>query len=467
MQHPLRGRPTLRSGVTGVDLEGETLILDAGTGVLLRSTSGPVPLGAAELERLGLTAGSRPLDRRELIKVAAAAGLVAVVLPDAAAAASDGNAAGASGVVDTGFDANIAQDLFGLVDDVAIRADGGLLVAGKFSRVGTSDLQDVALLTTSGAVASGFEDYARYSASGYGAYAALDTGSALIVGASYSQLSDVDANVAFGGPVFTVDGDGDAAKLLFSGAGNPDDSVLALAEDADGKILVGGYFANIAFEDIPTLARLLPNGIVDASFSPFDVAEDTANGQVRSIAVMPSGRIVIGGAFQSVGGVTRPGAAILEANGLVADGLTANLDGNVNAVAIDRNGRILLGGAFTEVDGAAQVAVARYHANGVLDDTFVPAIDFGYVNSIAVQTNGRIVVGGSFSAGDPTTFESEARIDNLARLHDNGALDRSLPDLDLDGDVDVVRIMDSGALVVGGTFTRIGGEDRTYLARLT
>ena len=44
------------------------------------------------------------------------------------------------------------------------------------------------------------------------------------------------------------------------------------------------------------IGRLNPDGSIDATFNP------GANGPVRSIAVQPDGRIVVGGNFTTLGG---------------------------------------------------------------------------------------------------------------------------------------------------------------------
>lgn len=471
------GVPRLRSDVTAVRLDAELLVMDPGTGVLLRLSAsddraatgpdGPSP-APDHLRQLGLTVGSTPLDRRSLISAAATLGVTTVLLPPAAEAASV-SFTSATGAVDQSLDASIGGDPTHRVADVALRADGRMLVVGTFTQVGSTTLEDVALLEPNGAVVTGFEAYSAYRGfTSAGAFAALDTGDALIVGASYSSLSvaDADPNVVdLGGPIFSVTADGSPSALLSSGTDNPSDDVLALAEDGAGRILVGGLFENIAFEPIPALARLEANGAVDTSFAPFDANTESFS-RIAAIAVLPDGRIAIGGAFTSVGGVSRPGTAILAANGDLAAGLEATLDGNVNALAIDRSGGILVGGEFYEVDGGSRIGLARYHGNGVLDDGFQATIDFGSVQSIAVQPDGRILVGGDLHAGDPTTFVPDSRIHNLVRLEENGAVDRSLPDLGLDGAVTTVKVADNGAIIIGGEFTEVDGVTRRYVARV-
>src|SRR6185436_18266001 len=88
-------------------------------------------------------------------------------------------------------------------------------------------------------------------------------------------------------------------------------SVLALARQSDGKILVGGDFTTFNSMGLPYLVRLNEDGSVDSSFS----SAEALNGSVRSIALQPDGRIIIAGGFTAVGTTPRPYIARLNADG--------------------------------------------------------------------------------------------------------------------------------------------------------
>src|SRR5262249_60852526 len=81
-----------------------------------------------------------------------------------------------------------------------------------------------------------------------------------------------------------------------SGADNP---VLAVALHGDGSVLIGGEFSS--FNSIPRshVARLNSNGTLDNDFDP----GTGANGSVQAIAVLSSGKILIGGSFTSYNGL--------------------------------------------------------------------------------------------------------------------------------------------------------------------
>jgi uncharacterized delta-60 repeat protein len=80
---------------------------------------------------------------------------------------------------------------------------------------------------------------------------------------------------------------------------NVSSSIDAVAVQSDGKILIGGFFTLVGGITRNRVARLNSDGSLDTGFNP------DANGVVRALAVQSDGKIIIGGGFTTVGGVTR------------------------------------------------------------------------------------------------------------------------------------------------------------------
>lgn len=463
----------LRDGVRLIRLDEETLVVEPDAGVLIRlPSSNDDEVEARALRILQLDGGAEPLDRRSLLQAAGTLGVAAILLPAASAAASRVTFTSATGTV-AALDANIFDGYSGSVNDIALRDDGSILVVGGFGKVGATFLANVALLSSTGALDDGFaEGYDAYNnVESDGALAVLDTGSRILVGASYTSLLDlntgVTADLRF--PLHAVTEAGAATAVLSAGTAEPSTRAQCLAQDGLGRVLVGGAFANIGGVAQAAIARIHPNGVVDTSFAP--ALEPWSD--VRALAVSThDGTIVIGGFFSmTVGGVTRSNAARLFANGGLDPSFDPDVDGNVEAVAFDADRGILLGGTFWNVGSSAtpteRRSLARFEADGTFDATFDAEIVDGAVLAIAVQSDEGIVIGGTFTElGGVGGFTASSRY-GLARLESNGALDTTLPNLGIDGDVRVIRVEDSGDLLIGGTFTRVGGEPRTYLARIT
>ena len=87
------------------------------------------------------------------------------------------------------------------------------------------------------------------------------------------------------------------AELGFNPSSNY--SARAIVPQPDGKILIGGNFSTINGVTRNRIARLNSDGTLDTGFNP------NASSNVLSIVLQPDGKIIIGGSFSTVGGVTR------------------------------------------------------------------------------------------------------------------------------------------------------------------
>jgi len=102
------------------------------------------------------------------------------------------------------------------------------------------------------------------------------------------------------------------------------------------------------------------------------------------------------------------------------------------------------------------VAIASARAQTV--DSFNPAPQ-GTINTMVVQPNGQILLGGSFTMVGGQLFS------NLARLNMDGSLDGSF-NPQVRGSVSALMVQTNGAILVGGGFASVAGQSRSYLARL-
>src|SRR5579871_2584106 len=75
------------------------------------------------------------------------------------------------------------------------------------------------------------------------------------------------------------------------------------------------------------------------------------------------------------------------------DGFSPNADDIVWALAVQADGKLLVGGDFLHIGGLSQAFLARLNADGSLDTSFTPTLDSS-VYGIAVQGDGKIVVAG-------------------------------------------------------------------------
>ena len=206
-----------------------------------------------------------------------------------------------------------------------------------------------------------------------------------------------------------------------SGPTGPYGVAFAVAIQADGKILAGGWSA----EGSMAVVRFTASGSVDESFGVGGVAAGPA-GVVRGVVVQPDGKIVLAGSGPDPVASAHENVLLLRfdpdgtpdagfgSNGVVRTRIGA--DSDAWALALQADDKILVAGRGG--DFRNMMAVARYEPDGQLDPTFgtdgITTATPWSAASIGVEPDGRIVVAGSADSGLA-----------IMRLRPNGALDAS------------------------------------------
>jgi len=270
---------------------------------------------------------------------------------------------------------------------------------------------------------------------------------------------------------------GAAAQSAADGfAPDVDGVVNAVVIQPDGKVLLGGQFSSVDGFPRANVARLNPDGSVDASFDP------ACNGPVRAIALQRDGRIVLGGDFTSLqprvtgAAVTRNRLARLNADGTPDVGFAPSLAGplqpQVHTVLVQPDGRIVAGGTFTTVQapGAAAAVtrnyLARFNADGSLDAAFNPSPN-GIVLGLALHVDNRLVVAGGFTTFAPGGAGAAVTRNRLARLNADGSLDGGF-NPNANNVVNGVAVQRDGKVLLVGGFTALqpsGAESPLPLQR--
>jgi len=241
--------------------------------------------------------------------------------------------------------------------------------------------------------------------------------------------------------------------------------VQTIALQPDGKILVGGGFTEFDGNAANYLVRLNADGSRDTGF---DIGTGF-NGGVLSIALQPDGKILVGGQFTSFDGNAANRLVRLNADGSIDTGfgIGDGFSGTVRSIALQPDGRILVGGGFTGFDGNTTNGMARLNADGTLDSGFDMSNGFtgskgvGVIISIALQPDGKILVGGEFTGFDGNT------VNKMARLNADGTLDSGFDmSTGFNSDVFSIALQPDGKILAGGQFTSLDGLTANGLARL-
>jgi len=228
-------------------------------------------------------------------------------------------------------------------------------------------------------------------------------------------------------------------------------------------VLIGGTFTTVGGVTRNYLARLNADGSLDTGFNSDVGSNADVNKTPISLAVQADGKVLIGGTFSGVGGAVRYRIARLNADGSLDHGFNPNSNkvvvGIVTCLAVQADGKVLIGGAFTTMGGAVRNRIARLNADGSLDTGFNPNTNYD-VFSLAVQADGKVLIGGYF-----TTVGGVAR-NHIARLNADGSLD-TVFNPNANEWVTSIAVQADGKVLIGGAFTTMGGVERNNVARLT
>src|SRR4030066_140562 len=117
---------------------------------------------------------------------------------------------------------------------------------------------------------------------------------------------------------------------------------------------------------------------LDLTFNP------NANGGIFAIAIQSDNKILLGGGFTTIGGVTRNYIARVNSDGTLDTGFNPNANSTISAIAIQSDNKILLGGDFTTIGGVTRNRIARVNSDGTLDTEFNPNAN-GAILAIAIS----------------------------------------------------------------------------------
>ncbi|HET7660612.1 MAG TPA: hypothetical protein VFK66_09505, partial [Oryzihumus sp.] len=253
--------------------------------------------------------------------------------------------------------------------------------------------------------------------------------------------------------------DGSSGKLL-SGAPLVDGVVRTAVPDGSGGWYIGGSFTHVGGVYRPSAAQVTANGAV-TKWNP------KPKGTVYALAVTPSS-VVIGGEFTQVGSTAVAAnrlGAVDRTGGAAVAGWSASASATVRALAVSGSS-VFVGGDFTAVNGAARTRLAKIGvSNGALDATFHPTASAS-VTSLQLSPSSSVLYGGgSFtSAGDGTTSVTRYRL--AAWNPATGALTSWAPSADNTVEALAVNASD-GTVYAGGLFGALAGVARARLGGLS
>ncbi|HSC75220.1 MAG TPA: thrombospondin type 3 repeat-containing protein [Pseudomonadales bacterium] len=325
------------------------------------------------------------------------------------------------------------------VYSVAIQADGKTLIGGDFTSYNGTAINRIARLNSDGSLDASFNPGTGASSEIY-AIALQADGKVLIAGDFTVYNGTVISRIA------RLNSDG-SLDTSFNPGTVADGGVNSVVIQADGKVLIGGFFS--AYHGI---ARLNSDGSMDTSFNPGmgpDAVDFVAH--IYSVAIQADGKVLIGGGFTSYNGTARNYIARLNSDGSLDTSFDSGtgVNNDVRVVAIQPDGKVLVGGSFISYQ------ITRLNSDGSRDTAFNPSTTINYgIYSIAMQADGKLLVGGGAS-----------RI--VSRLNSDGSFDTDFSrGIGVNVNVSSVAIQADGKALIGGYFTAYNGTAINRIARI-
>lgn len=289
------------------------------------------------------------------------------------------------------------------VKAVAVQIDGKVICGGWFTNFNGYARNRIVRLNLLGQldstfiVGTGFDSYVND-------FAIQSDNKIICVGAftKYFTTTTTKNRIVRLSHLGTIDA-GFVTTGLFGGTG---DVIECVKLQSDGKILVGGFFNN-------NIARLLTGGSIDPSFNVgTGFAYSLGNARVFTIEVLTTGKIVVGGTFDSYNGNPCGHIVMLNSDGTFYKSLTLNYGipdfgaGVVRSIKRDSANNLYVGGNFTNyLVSTAYAATGDLYSIPISDNI---DIDFGTgfnttsgtrINKMSIQKNhlNDLVAVGNFS----------------------------------------------------------------------
>ena len=210
-------------------------------------------------------------------------------------------------------------------------------------------------------------------------------------------------------------------------------------------VFVAGDFTTINGQPRYGIARLRDNGTLDDTFDPRAGADNT----VYAVAVQADGKVLIGGAFTDIDFRSRNGIARLLSDGSLDTAYDPGTGFNdtVMSISLQYDGKALVGGYFTSYNQTRRVGLARLFQHGLLDTSFM---DTAYNQFAGVIQNYSFSPQNSVKSIFPYTITNIEYITQITVTSNGGTVVTNT------AQVPVERL--SEYVMIGGTFTQLGGN---------
>lgn len=352
---------------------------------------------------------------------------------------------------DGAFDPTFDQGtgFFGVIYSMQVQTDDKIIVAGGLPMYNGVPISNIVRLNANGTLDT---DFITGSGADDGVMKTiLQPDGKILIAGKFDKYNDIPSK-----RIARINPDGSFDTTFNVGSGANKD-IFALGLQADGKVLIGGFFTSFDGNSCNGIARLNADGSFDTSFN-------TGSGidyDIYDFAIQPDGKIIIAGYFSIYNGTSRKGMARLNGDGSLDHTFNTEEIFNfreIRTVALQPDGKILA--------GTFESLLIRLNNDGSVDSSFNTGTGIGGpVFDILVQRDNKIIVTGFFLHYNGTTLSG------LMRVNEDGSLDNSFDSgTGLYGSWQrgySLVLQADNSLVLGGDFLEYDGHSVGHIVRTT
>lgn len=354
------------------------------------------------------------------------------------------------------------------VEKVLPLPDGSMVIAGWFTSV-----QDAAydIYTRKGITkmnANGALDPSFASGTGVDTAPvydlALQADGKIVIGGAFTAVHGTAIN-----RIARLNADGSLDTTFNPGTGVSGGPVRALLVQADGKILIGGSFTSFNGTSREYVARLNADGSLDTTFTGPDFG-NSSGWRINAMALQPDGKLIVVGTFYFSSGSSTRGVCRLTTTGALDStfsgvGSGVNTDGNgflteAYTVALESSGKIVVGGTFTAFNGSARGGLVRLNTDGSVDSSFAPTSN-GVTNTVLCLPDGRVLAGGTFTTVNGVTTNRLVLLSSTGTIPAGGTEEAFAAKGGHGGTVNDLALLPDGMVVMGTSYAAFQGSSQS------
>ena len=344
--------------------------------------------------------------------------------------------------------------------------DGNFIVVGDFTTYNGNNAKGIVKINQNGNIISSFNSQNGFTSLSPTVFAPNEVieqaDGKLVCGGFFSTYSGIPVNY-----ICRINTNGSLDTSTFNTGSSFDNIVFALAEQSDGKIIVGGSFTDYDGNSVGRICRLDVNGNIDLTFNSGGTGFDSA---VFAISILDDDSMIVGGDFTTYNGGTWNRIIKLDSDGSVVSSfsLPTGFDGQVLTITVSSTGDMYVSGYFTSYlsDSTLPTGILKLDSNGDPYNAFTSAMGAGlstsYISSIIEDLDGNIIL---FPISGQTLNGVDYK--GIVKYTPEGAIVKNLQtSIGFDGDVASALVDQNNEIICVGSFNYYNNEFRKGIVRL-